>query len=182
MRGYWLFRSDAMFATGSTPHRWNTTETKLERRMVKNRRQVFVPQDMCTEQFRAKNIPVQYDDEQDDILSQLQQNVDFTQDADLDSLNKDLKRARKQKILKETKLIEERLFQRKRQLFYNWSQRFFQCFSDHFGKLKNNIVELHLNEQQVTKFNQILDKCLDNMKINLDEIWNEFNQQKQENE
>ena len=180
MRGYWLFRSDAMYATGLTPHRWNTAETKLDRRMVKNRRQVFVPEDMCTEQFKAKNIPVEYDDEQDQILEQLQDNVDFNEDADLDSLNKELKKARREKIIKETKLIEERLDERKKELFYDWSQRFFQSFADHFGKLKNNIVELHLNEEQVAKFNQILDNCLNNMQLNLDEIWNDFKDQKQE--
>ena len=184
-KGYWLRRSNCIRATGKTPAQWNTIESTFVFRMNKKTRQFFVPQSYCTQQFKQMNIPVEYKapvrDEQD-ILDQLQNNVDFTDQTQLQNLNVQLKKARKDKILKQTKLIGQRLLQRKRELFYQWSEKFFIAFANHFGKLKNNIVQLHLNEEQVNKFNQILDSCLNNLQCNLDEIYNQFKEQKQEKE
>lgn len=138
----------------------------------------FIPEDSVTKDYKINNIAVQFSTEEDDeILDELQNNVDFNDKLELKSINVELKKAKKEQILTQTKVLQQKLEQRKRALFKQWSQNFFQCFSNHFGKLKNIIVELHLNEEQVTKFNQMLDSCLNNMQLNLDSIWNEFNQQ-----
>ena len=141
-------------------------------------REYFVPQFECTQDFKTKNIPCQQQ-VNSDVLDQLAANVDFTSDAEDESLNRDIKKARLGKILTDTKLQSQKLEQRKRQLFNDWSERFFNSFADHFGKLKNMIIELHLNEQQVTKFNQCLDNCLQNLQLNLNQIWDEFKQEQQ---
>lgn len=182
--GYWLRRSDGIRATGKTPSQWNIAQSSFVCKMDGKVRLFFIPQSYCTDQFKQRNIPVQYrePDEEDDILQQLENNVDFTDKEQMQSINVQFKKARIDEVLTRTKLGKERLQQRKRQLFYQWSERFFNSFANHFGKLKNNIVQLHLNEEQVTKFNQILGVCLDNLKLNLDEIYNQFIEQKQENE
>ncbi len=100
----------------------------------------------------------------------------------MQSLNAQFKRARIDQVQTSTKLQQEKLEQRKRELFYQWSERFFDSFANHFGKLKNTIVQMHLNEQQVNKFNQILDSCLNNLKLNLDETYTQFMEQKDEQE
>ena len=184
MNGYWLTRSEAIYAMGITPSKWNTIESSLERKMNDKgtKKYFWITEDKVTQQYKEENIPQQKDVDQ--ILQQLNDNVDLdADDLQLQSINVELKKARKDQILTKTKLLVERLQQRKKALFNEWSEKFFQCFSDHFGKLKNTIVELHLNEQQVKLFNQGLDKCLENLQINLDDIWNDFiNEQKQENQ
>lgn len=134
----------------------------------------------CTEDYKSKNIPVE---EQLDsqVLDELVANVEFNQNSE-DDLTKQLKKARLGKVLADTKLIGEKLNQRKRQLYYDWSQKFFNCFAEHFGKLKNCIVQMHLNEEQVNKFNQTLDSCLNNMQLSLSQIWTEFKEEKDEQE
>ena len=141
-------------------------------------RQYFIPQLECTEDYRTKNIPVE-EQLDSDVLDQIAANVDFTSNGDDDSLNRQIKQARKQKLLTETKLLGQKLQQRKKQLFYGWSETFFQSFANHFGKLKNCLVQMHLNEQQVKIFNQTLQKCLQNMQLDLNSMWNEFEKEQQ---
>lgn len=178
-KGYWLGRGDGIFATQKKPWAFDKFAMTLPRRGKNNHtKQFFIPQFECTEDFRSKNIPCQQQLD-NDVLEQLATNVDFNSDAEDDSLNRQLKQARKEKILQQTKLIGERLQQRKRQLFFEWSERFFDSFSNHFGRLKNMIIELHLNEQQVKTFNQCLQKCLQNLQLNLNEIYDQFKQEQQ---
>ena len=127
-------------------------------------------------------LPSQMNQKKDPIIDQLQNNVSFeTQLEDDAQLSKQLKQARLQSIKTDTKLKNQKLDQRKKLLFPEWSQKFFQSFSNHFGKLRNVVVELHLNEQQVAKFNQTLDNCLSNLQLNLDQIWDGFiNQEKKD--
>ena len=179
-RGYWLSRSDGLFATQKKPWQFDKMSMTLPRRGKNNHtKQFFVPEFECTEQFRAKNIPCQ-EQLDSNVLDELVQNVDFNSDQQNEELNKALKRARLDKTQAETKLVGEKLDQRKKQLFAEWSQKFFDQFSNHFGKLRNVLVELHLNEEQVAKFNQCLDNCINNLQLNLDNIWEEFNQEKEE--
>lgn len=183
--GYWLRRSEGIRATGKTPSQWNIAQSSFVYKLDGKVRYFFIPQSYCTDQFKQRNIPVQYkdpNDEEDDILQQLENNVDFTDEEQQKSINVQFKKARIDQVLTQTKLQKEKLQQRKRQMFYQWSERFFESFANHFGKLKNTIVQLHLNEEQVNKFNQILGICLDNLRLNLDEIYNDFKEQKQEKE
>ena len=181
-KGCWLRRNDAFQATGLNAYQLDKLLRSCKRKMQRKSKFFFIEEDDLTEDYKLDCILVD-DDQPDQILTQIADNVDFNaDDIQMQSINLDLKKARKEKIIRQTKLIQQRLGERKRQLYYDWSQRFFECFSDHFGRLKNNIVELHLNEEQVTKFNQILDTCLKNMELNLNQIWDQFHNQKQEND
>ena len=179
MKGYWLGRADGIFATQKSPYAFDKMSLNLPRRGTSgHNRQYFVPENQCTEQYRAKNIPVE-EQLDSDTLDQLVANVDFNQSGE-DSLNRELKQARKQKILQQTKLIGEKLEQRKKLLFSQWSESFFDSFANHFGKMKNALVEMHLNQQQVKVFNQTLQKCLQNMQLDLNNIQNDFMQEKED--
>lgn len=178
MLGFWLSRVDGIFATGKNPYAFDKLARGLNRRGKNGHtREFFVPQFQCTEQFRSKNIPVE-EEVGDQVLEQLAGTVQFNQNDE--SLNRELKQARKQKILQQTKLIGEKLEQRKKLLFSQWSERFFDSFANHFGKLKNSLVEMHLNQQQVKVFNQTLQKCLQNMQLDLNSISNQFMQERQD--
>ena len=179
--GYWLKRVDGIFATGKKPWAFDTLCRSLPRRGNNpHAREYFVPQNECTDDFKAKNLPIHLDeDDQVNILDELQDNVDFT-DGSMQSINAQLKKARIDQVKTSTKKLKQELLQRKRQLFYQWSEKFFNAFANHFGKLKNTVIQMHLNEEQVNKFNQILDSSLNNLKLNLDQIYNQFKDQKNE--
>lgn len=175
-RRYWLGRGDGIFATQKKPWAWDKFAMTLPRRGKNNHtKQFFVPQFECTQDFRSKNIPCQ-EQINSDVIDQLVANVDFNLDEGDQSLNRQLKQARKEKILQQTKLIGQRLQQRKKELFNDWSQSFFDSFSNHFGKLRNCLVQMHLNEQQINIFNETLDKCLQNMELDLNHIQSDFNE------
>ena len=182
-KGYWLGRGDGIFATQKKPWDFDKFAMTLPRKGTNNHnRRFFIPQFECTDDYRAKNIPCQQQLDSD-VLDQLAANVDFAgTDAEDQSLNRQLKQARKEKILKETQLIGQRLQERKRQLFNDWSEMFFESFANHFGKLKNCLVEMHLNDQQVTVFNETLEKCLQNLQLSLNEIYDQFMKEQQNNE
>lgn len=178
-KGYWLTRSQGIFATQKTPYQFDKLAHSLNRRGKNSHtKQFFVPEWQVSQQYKAKNIPC-HEQLSNEVLDQLAANVDFTTDAEDQSLNRQLKQARKEKILQQTKLIGQRLQQRKKQLFNDWSQSFFESFANHFGKLKNALVEMHLNENQIKVFNETLDKCLQNMQLDLNKLYTEF---KEENE
>ena len=174
-KGYWLTRGQGIFATQKTPYQFDRLAQSLNRRGKNSHvRQFFVPEWQVTQQYKSKNIPC---DEQlsSEVLDQLAANVDFT--ADDDDLSKQLKQARLEKIKTDTKLINEKLDERKKLLFNEWSQSFFQSFSDHFGKLRNCLVEMHLNEEQIKIFNQTLEKCLQNMSLHINKLYTEFKEE-----
>lgn len=177
-KGYWLSRGQGIFATQKTPYQFDRLAQSLNRRGKNSHvRQFFVPEWQVTQQYKSKNIPC---DEQlsSEVLDQLAANVDFT--ADDDDLSKQLKQARLEKIKTDTKLINEKLDERKKLLFNDWSERFFQSFSDHFGRLRNCLVEMHLNEEQIKIFNQTLEKCLQNMSLDLNKLYTEFKEEGEE--
>ena len=176
MSGVWTSRSNAFYYTGLTSYQLDKLLQKCKRKGQGKKKQWFVPAQYLTEQ--AKNDLILTEDQSDQILDQLAGNVDFNSDEDdpqLAELNKQLKKARKDKIQKQTAFLQERLQRRKVQLFNQWKQGFFECFADSFGRFKNELINLHLNQEQIAILNQSLDSCLKNMQLNLDSLWNEFN-------
>ena len=176
MSGVWTSRSNAFYYTGLTSYQLDKLLQKCKRKGQGKKKQWFVPAQYLTEQ--AKSDLILTEDQSDQILDQLAGNVDFNSDEDdpqLAELNKQLKKARKDKIQKQTAFLQERLQRRKVQLFNQWKQGFFECFADSFGRFKNELINLHLNQEQIAILNQSLDSCLKNMQLNLDSLWNEFN-------
>lgn len=180
-KGVWLRRNDAFQATGLNAYQLDKLLQHCKRKMKKKHKEFFIEEDDLTQTYKNEHLMQQQQNDQ--ILDQLQNNVDFaSDDVQMQSINLDLKKARKDQIIVKTKVQKQKLLERKRQLWYGWSEQFFQCFRVHMGKLKNVIIELHLNEEQVNKFNQTLDTCLNNMQLNLNQIWDQFKQQDQESE
>ena len=92
----------------------------------------------------------------------------------IDPENVDLNEARRQEILMRTKYLSQKIEKKKLELFEEWSERFFQIFSKNFGKFKNTLIDLHLEEKQLKKLNENLDLALENMEEGLNEILNEY--------
>lgn len=175
---YWLTRNDSIFATGKTPYKIEKLLGECQRRGNGKKKEYLIPFDCCTEEYKSKHIPVEIEDQRDDILDELEANVDFNEQDN--SLNDQLKRVKIQKIKVDTKHLNQKLDFRKRQLFTEWSEKFFDVFADNFGKLRNCLINMRLNTEQMNTFNQTLDNCINNLELHLDDIWNQFQNEKNE--
>ena len=82
--------------------------------------------------------------------------------------------ARLDNLKARTALINEKLTQRKTELFSEWSERFFSIFSDSFAKFKNTWIDLHLTEEQLSLLNERLEIALKSMEDKLAEINTEW--------
>lgn len=129
-------------------------------------------------QYEDKIIEITGDPEVDDVLTDLNVAGDF--DNSLSNL--DLQEARRQKIIKETEYLSQKITAKKEQLFSEWSERFFMVFAKNFAKFKNSLIELHLTKEQMEKLNENLELALQNMAESLDEIENEYLTGDDENE
>ena len=178
-KGQWLDRGTAIFATQKSPYQFDKLARTVNRKGQNKNKKFFIPEWECTQDFRARNIPCQ-EQVNNEVLDELVANVDFTSDVEDDSLNRQLKQARKAKILQQTKLISQKLEQRKKLLFAQWSQKFFDEFSNHFGRLRNCLVNMKLNEDQVRVFNETLQSCINNLQLSLDNIWQQFTKDNQD--
>ena len=129
-------------------------------------------------QYEDKIIEITGDPEVDDVLTDLNIAGDF--DNSLSNL--DIQEARRQKIIKETEYLSQKITAKKEQLFADWSERFFMVFAKNFAKFKNSLIELHLTKEQMEKLNENLEFALKNMEESLDEIENEYLTGDDENE
>lgn len=175
MTGVWTTRSNAFYYTGLNGYQLDKLLQKCKRKGEGKKKQWFIPAQYLTQQ--SKQDLILTEDQSDQILDELAGNVNFDSDDDdpqLAELNKQLKKARKDKIQKQTAFLQERLQRRKLELYNQWSERFYQVFADNFGKFKNELINLHLNQQQISSLQQSLDNCLNNMQLCLSDIWNEF--------
>lgn len=172
-----------MFATGKSPYHFDKMCRNLPRRGKNGHtRQFFVPQFQTSDDFRAKNIPVEMQ-LGNDVLDQIAANVNFTEQTEQDnSLNDQYKRVKIEETKVRTKHLNQKLDQRKKLLFAQWSEKFFNQFADNFGRLRNVLVAMHLSEEQVNVFNETLDHCLNNLQLSLDNIWNQFKNEDEEDE
>ena len=183
MTGVWSTRSNLFYYTGLNGYQLDKLLQKCKRKGEGKKKVWFVPAQYLTEQ--AKQDLILSQEENDQILDQLASNADFNSDLDdpeLKQLNKEYKKAKIAKTWKDTALQEERLQRRKLELYNQWSERFFEVFADSFGRMKNCLVAMHLDEQQISVFNQTLENCTKNMELKLNQIWNEFDKGEEQNE
>ena len=92
----------------------------------------------------------------------------------IDPENVDLNEARRQEVIMRTKYLSQKIEKKKNELFSEWSERFFMIFAKNFGKFKNTLIDLHLDEKQLKKLNENLDLALANLEEGLNEILNEY--------
>lgn len=92
----------------------------------------------------------------------------------------ELQAARLENLKARTSLINEKLESRKSELFTEWTEKFFSIFSTSFGKFKNDLVSLHLSEEQLDTLAEKLDYALKTMKDGLDAINAEWMDEEEE--
>lgn len=174
-KGIWLPQSEAALSLGVGISKFiSGYRTHLKAQGEHRKKTYFIPLSMMRpeyqKQYEDKIIEVADDPNVNDALTELNVAGDF--DNSLNTL--DIQEARRQKIIKETEYLSQKITAKKEQLFNEWSERFFTVFSKNFAKFKNNLINLHLTKDQMKTLNENLDLALQNMKQSLDEIENDY--------
>ena len=91
-----------------------------------------------------------------------------------DDTTKELQKARKREIETRTKYLEQKIIDKKHEIFEEWSLRFYDVFQKAFQKFKNTLIDCHLEEDKLIKLNENLDLALNNLSETLSDIENEY--------
>lgn len=183
--GLWLNQATAIQYTGKTQTVYlNKVKPKLLTKKEGKMKLYFLPKKMM-DKFHQENftedLALPYPDrpirseEDDQIVEEILGDVSngpITEEVGDPSV--DIVEARRKEILTRTKYLEQKIIDKKHQLFAEWSERFFDVFQRSFSKFKNSLIELHLNEEQIKKLNENLDLALQNLENTLAEINDEY--------
>ena len=182
IKGLWLTQAQAQLATGKPMSLFRAKvmpKLKMKKIPGKKKPLYFLTEEYFTEVYKKNNADelIELDDEDtddenmiNDILGDITSNNITNENPE----NVDLNEARRQEILMRTKYLSQKIEKKKLELFEEWSERFFQIFSKNFGKFKNTLIDLHLEEKQLNKLNENLDLALKNMEEGLSDILTDY--------
>ena len=183
IKGLWLTQAQAQLATGKPMSLFRAKvmpKLKMKKIPGKKKPLYFLTEEYFTEVYKKNNAAdlIELDDEDIDDENMINNILGDIAGSDnnvqIDHENVDLNEARRQEVIMRTKYLSQKIEKKKLELFEEWSERFFQIFSKNFGKFKNTLIDLHLEEKQLKKLNENLDLALENMEEGLNEILNEY--------
>ena len=184
IKGLWLTQAQAQLATGKPMSLFRAKvmpKLKMKKIPGKKKPLYFLTEEYFTDVYKKNNAEdlIELDDEDIDdenminnILGDIAGSANNITNENPE--NVDLNEARRQEVIMRTKYLSQKIEKKKLELFEEWSERFFQIFSKNFGKFKNTLIDLHLEEKQLNKLNENLDLALENMEEGLNEILNEY--------
>ena len=184
IKGLWLTQAQAQLATGKPMSLFRAKvmpKLKMKKIPGKKKPLYFLTEEYFTEVYKKNNAEdlIELDDEDIDdenminnILGDIAGSANNITNENPE--NVDLNEARRQEVIMRTKYLSQKIEKKKLELFEEWAERFFQIFSKNFGKFKNTLIDLHLEEKQLKKLNENLDLALENMEEGLNEILNEY--------
>ena len=181
MRGVWLNQNSSAAAMGKTVPTFAKFKPSLKQRDTKgNRLEFFIPKTLMTLKMQKyyKDEMVDYDADAVEVENILGDISD--QENSTNSTNDELTAARLENLKARTLLINEKLESRKSELFSEWSEKFFEIFSNSFAKFKNEIIALHLTEEQLKVLTDKLENALLSMQDGLLQINSEFIDEQEE--
>ena len=183
IKGLWLTQAQAQIATGKPMSLFRAKvmpKLKMKKIPGKKKPLYFLTEEYFTDVYKKNNTEdlIELDDEDIDdenmINNILGDIAGSANNVQIDNENFDLNEARRQEVIMRTKYLSQKIEKKKLELFEEWSERFFQIFSKNFGKFKNTLIDLRLDEKQLKKLNENLDLALENMEEGLNEILNEY--------
>ena len=183
IKGLWLTQAQAQLATGKPMSLFRAkVMPKLKMKNIPGKKKplYFLTEEYFTEVYKKNNAGdlIELDDEDIDdenmINNILGDIAGSANNVQIDNENVDLNEARRQEVIMRTKYLSQKIEKKKLELFEEWSERFFQIFSKNFGKFKNTLIDLRLDEKQLKKLNESLDLALANLEEGLNEILNEY--------
>jgi len=147
----------------------------LKWKLVGSRKKYFLTEDKIPKDLKSNYDLVEFDDEAQQVEEVL---GDITNISGMTS--DELNAARLDNLKARTKLIEEKLENRKQELWAEWNEAFFEAFTEAFSKFKNDLISLHLGEEQLSILTEKLENALSLMQDKLDAMWNKFTNEEEE--
>ncbi len=174
-----MIQSDACAAMEKTIPTFAKFKPTLKQRPIKRegsraKTEYFIPYQMMTLKMQKayKDQLVEYDadaQEVEEIIGDVNDGIEM-----LPSTSAELNEARLNNIRARTAMLEEKLEAHKSELWEQWNEEVFEEFSEAFAKVKNTLINLHLNEEQITLLNEGIDNSLKNLKDRLDMMLSKF--------
>lgn len=147
--------------------------------LTNHSKKYYIPIELLPEDFVQQNRDLIVDSEDSsNVLRQLSLAADVG--GDISQI--DLQQARRQKILKETEYLSQKITAKKQQLFSQWSEKFYMIFEKNFTKFKNSLIQLQLTDAQVSKLSENLENAIVNLGKCLDDIKSDYVQGQNEEE
>lgn len=152
---------------------------KLKFKFFGSRKKYFLTEDLMPQPSRDSYADkfIAFDDEAQQVEEVL---GDITNISGMTS--DELNAARLDNLKARTKLIEEKLENRKQELWAEWNEAFFEAFTEAFSKFKNDLISLHLGEEQLSILTEKLENALSLMQDKLDAMWNKFSNDEENEE
>lgn len=131
----------------------------------------FIPCEMLTDKAKA-NMAARFEevpDELDDFSKEVEDIIGDVSGAEFAVTSEErLREAQIANTEARTRMLSEKLERRKTELFNEWSQAFFEAFSDAFAKFKGELIALQLSEEQLSTLQDKLNLALESLKNKLD--------------
>ena len=177
MRGIWLRKSDAEIATGKTRYFFQKDlmpylKTRKRGTKANSWLDVFLPEKYMLPAYKEmyKDMMTEDEDEQAEEVEEVLGDLTKLGEVEYTDPGSALVAARLDNLKARTAFINEKLVQRKQELFWEWSERFFNVFSDSFTRFKNALIDMHLSEEQLAVLTSKLELALKSMEDKLQQI------------
>lgn len=175
MEVVFLKQSDAVTACGVSQTVFqNRIKSTLKMELRDGKKLYGVPLEKMTanarEFYSGQTEEIEVEESIEDILG----DISFTTPVPGIDGSADIQAARLEEIIARTKWINQKLDKKKQELYQEWSERFFFIFSREFSKFKNSLIDLRLEETQLSKLKENLEFAISNMEDSLTEIFNEY--------
>ena len=174
-RGAWLTRADILQALKLSQGKFERGLGQvLKWKLVGSRKKYFLTVDLMPEEARKayRGMLTDYDGDAEQVEEVL---GDITALQGLSNGGDDeLAAARLDNLKARTALIEQKLEEQKQVIWNEWNVAFFDAFAEAFGKFKNELISLHLDEGQIAALTGKLEGALKLMQDRLDAMWVKF--------
>lgn len=182
-----MIQNDACAAMGKTIPTFAQFKPSLKQRPIKRegsraKTEYFIPYQMMTLKMQKayKDQLVEYDDDAkqvEEILGDVTDGIEV-----LPTTSAELNEARLNNIRARTAMLEEKLEAHKTELWAQWNEEVFEEFSEAFAKVKNTLISLHLNEEQINLLNDGINDSLKSLKDRLDSMLAKFKNSEEDDE
>ena len=168
-----MTKSEIMQALKLTNGKFDTTlGRQLKWKFIGSRKKFFLTEDKMPEDVR--NLYVGFlVCEADDDSKQVEEILGDVTEG-INALPNELDAARLDNLKMRTAVLGQKLDEQKQSIWYEWNQAVFEEFSEAFAKVKNDLINLHLDEKQIESLNSSIDAALKNLEDRLETLWNKF--------
>lgn len=170
MTGVWCTKNEASSAIGEPWQKLEKHLTDFKSKKDGRYTKYFIPYEMLTEKAK-KNMTARFEEVlDDDDAADIVEGIlgDVTGQTFAATVEDQLQEARLANVKARTAMLGEKLERRKTELFSEWSQAFFEAFTEAFTKFKNELIALQLTEEQLSTLQEKLSLALQSLKDKLD--------------